>query len=128
MDDPYEESQNVLFVYFQEDMRRFWVFDGQQYLHFAWPDSGARFVRTQPYLPANTLGVSVPMTPDQRRALEGEAARHHLRLPFFDSEAACDQAALGAPQDQYILDRTLPGGYFFLEDLTRRRRKDGEME
>lgn len=127
MEDPTDESQNALFVYFQEDMGRFWVYDGSQYLHFAWPDSGARYVRAQSFLPGGTLGVCVPMTPEQRSALEGEAVRFGLRLPFFDSEAACNQFTLAAQQDQFIIDRSLPAGFFYLDDGMKRRR-DGEME
>lgn len=128
MDDRDDESQNALFVYFQDDMHRFWVYDGQRYLHFAWPDSGARFVRAQAYLPGNTMGVCVPMSAEQRRWLEAEAARFGLSLPFFDSEDACNRFALASQQEQYIVDRTLPAGYFYLDGGMKRRHDEDEME
>ena len=128
MEDFNEESQNALFVYFQDDMSRFWVYDGQRYLHFAWPDSGARFVRAQAYLPGNTIGVCVPLSAEQRDWLETEAARCSLKLPFFDSEDACNQSALASQQEQYIIDRTLPAGYFYLDGGMKRRHEDGEIE
>lgn len=128
MEELNDESQNALFVYFQDDMHRFWVYDGQRYLHFAWPDSGARFVRAQDYLPGNTMGVCVPMSVEQRAWLEAEAARFDLHLPFFDSEDACNQFALASRQEQYIIDRTLPAGYFYLDGGMKRRLEDGDME
>ncbi len=104
----------MLFAYFQDDSGNFWVYENNLYHRFLWNAEGVRYVRSQAYLPKFAVGKCVPMSPMQRNELEREAARFHLRFPFFDSETECWDYYLWVHPDQLIFDQTMPGGYFYL--------------
>jgi len=109
-----EESKNALFVYSLDEAGNFLVFDGAYYHRFLWHAEGLWFIRTQDFLPKYSYGECLTLNDEQRFALESEAARYGITLPFFDNEAECNNFALRVPQNQFVFDCTMPGGYFVM--------------
>jgi hypothetical protein len=105
----------MVFVYAQDDSGRFWVYDGHLYHHFFVEGSAFWYVRTQDFLPARAVGRCVTLDMEERQALEAEAARYNVRLLLFSSVEECTWYELTTPQDQFIIDRTCPAGFFYLE-------------
>lgn len=120
--------RNALFIYTKDVSGRFWVFDGSLYHHFFVDGPNFWYIRSQPYLPAYTSGRGYLMMNSERRALQREADRHHITLPFFQTVKECEDCALYAQQEQFIIDRTIPGGYFYIKNDMRRRNEDEQGE
>jgi hypothetical protein len=62
----------------------------------------------------------------QRQALEEEAARVGIGIPFFDSEAECSDYHRQVRHDQVIYDQTVPAGYFYVGKGMKRSKESGE--
>jgi hypothetical protein len=120
-----EESQDFLFVYFQNDSGPFWIYDGNYYHRFLWNTEGVRFIRSQSYLPKYTIGKCIYINNDQRQALSYEAALYNLQVTFFDSEHECNDYYASVHRDQLIFDQTVPGGFFYLDNGMKRPKENG---
>lgn len=113
-------AQNALFIYVQDDSGRFWVYDDGRYHRFLDEESGFHYVRSQDYLPARVEGFCTTLSAAERSQLEAEASRCGIRVMFFDDPDDCLWHTLFTRQQQYIAGRTLPGGFFYLEEPRRR--------
>lgn len=123
----FRKSQNILFVFAQNEDGDFWVHENGRYHRFVWKVGCLRYVRSQSFLPPAVQGGCMVVSTSERWSLEQEAKRCNLHLTFFDSEEECRKKVRREAHAQYIFDRNPPAGFFFSEaELNKRRSRDDE--
>ncbi|HEX7975123.1 MAG TPA: hypothetical protein VF498_12000, partial [Anaerolineales bacterium] len=125
----FRKSQNILFVFAQNEDGDFWVHENGWYHRFVWKVGCLRYIRSQSFLPPAVQGGCMYVNNSERLALEKEARRHNLRLTFFASEEECRKRVRRESHDQYIFDRNPPAGFFYTEaEINKRRSRDAEEQ
>lgn len=120
------EANNSLFIYVKDESGKFWVFDGGQFHHFFLDGTRFWYIRTQAYLPGCTVGRCITLSRTDRQALQSEALRHRILLPFFETLEECNGFALVAEHEQFVFDRSFPAGYFEVDSPLQRGGEEEE--
>ena len=116
------KDKNILFVFINNQPGHLWIWDGSQYLRFYCNAENYWFIRAQTQLPANCEGLCLKFFGHDYQLIQNEARRHRLSLPFHEDEESSRAFALRARRETPVFGSDAPAGYFFLSDLSRRRR------